>query len=133
MKSKKVDLKKISDTLQEKCPFIVFAMLTGLDEEGRLKWLENLELSVYLGSDIGNWYALEQILPVITETLPQAFCDVTLLNRVDAATRFRAAHGLCLFIRKGQEQQFYKFRHHASLDYRVMRAQQRRCGTIDND
>jgi hypothetical protein len=133
MKTKRVDLKKIADTLQERCPFIVFAMLTGLDDEGRLKWLEHPELSVYIGSDTGNWYALEQILPVITETVPQAFCDVTLLNRVDVATRYRAAHGLCLFIRKGQEQKFYQFKHHASLDYRILRAQQRRSGTLEND
>lgn len=133
MTSKKVDLKKIADTLQERCPFIIFAMLTGLDEEGRLKWLENPELSVFIGSDTGNWYALEQILPVVSETVPEAFCDVTLLNRVDAVTRFRATNGLCLFVQKGKEQQYYQFVQHASLDYRIMRAQQRRSGIIEND
>ena len=133
MKSKKVDVRKIAETLQERCPFIVFAMFTGLDDEGRLKWLENLELSVFLDSGIGNWCSLEKILPVMAAVTPGTFCDVTLLNRVDAVTRFRAAHGLCLFIRHGYEQQYRQFVQHASLDFRVMRAQQRRRGIIEND
>ena len=133
MQSKKVDLKKIADTLREQCPFIMFAMLTGLDEDGRLKWMQNPELSVFIGSDTGTWYALEQILPVVSATVPEAFCDVTLLNRVDATTRFRAIQGLCLFVQNGKEQNYRRFVEHASLDYRIMRAQQRRRGIIDND
>jgi hypothetical protein len=133
MKSKKVDLKSIADTLRERCPFIQFATLTGLDAEGRLKWLENLELSVFIGAEAGNWSALEQILPVISDAVPGAFCEVTLLNHVDAATRFRAVQGLCLFIREGGEQCYQQFARHASLDYRIMRAHQRRMGIMEND
>ena len=109
------------------------SQVPGLDDEGRLKWLENLELSVFIDADAGTWHSLEKILPVMAITAPGTFCDVTLLNRVDAVTRFRAAHGLCLFIRQGQEQQYRLFVQHASLDYRIMRAQQRRRGIIEND
>jgi hypothetical protein len=133
MKSKKVDLKKIADALRAQCPFIMFAMLTGLDDKGRLKWLENLELSVFIGTDTGTWYALERILPVITAAVPEAFCEVTLLNRVDAATRFRVIHSVCLYIQEGKEQQYNQFVRHATLDYRILRAQQRRRGIIEND
>ena len=133
MKSQKIDLRKIAETLREQCPFILFAMLNGLDEEGRLKWLGNLELSVLVGSDTGTWSALEQIIPAISAAVPDVFCDVTLLNRVDAITRFRAVHGLCLFIREGGEQHYHKFVLHANLDYRIMRAHQRRNGIIENE
>ena len=133
MKSKKVDVRKIADTLRERCPFIMFAMLTGLDDDGHVKWLTNIELSVFIGSDTGNWYALEQILPVMEASIPEAFCDVTLLNRVDPVTRYRAMQGCCLFVQEGREHHYRQFRQHASLDYRVMRAQQRRLGHIDND
>ena len=133
MKSKKVDLMKIADTLRERCPFIMFAMLSGLDEEGRLRWLQNLELAVFIGAETGTWYALEQILPIISMSVPEAFCEVTLLNRVDAATRYRAIHGLCIFIRDGKEQEYHRFAQNAHLDYRIMRAHQRRRGIIDND
>jgi len=133
MKSKKVDLKRISDALTERCPFIMFAMLTGIDQEGRQKWFGNLELSVFVGSDIGTWYALEKILPVITSTVPEFFWNVTLLNRADAFTRYRAVQGLCLFIREGREQQFQQFTKHAHLDYRILRAHLRKRGFIEND
>ncbi|MEI7898180.1 MAG: hypothetical protein WCJ26_14160 [bacterium] len=133
MKSKNVDLKKIADSLRERCPFILFAMFTGLDENGELNRKENPELSVFIGPDTGNWHALEQILPVMSKMIPGEMCDVTLLNRVDAVTRFRAANGQCLFVQEGKEQQYTKFVKHASLDYRIMRAQYRRRGIIEND
>jgi hypothetical protein len=133
MHSKKVDVQKIADSLRERCPFIMFAMLTGLDDEGQVKWLENIELSVFIGYETGSWYALEQILPIMESSVPEAFCDVTLLNRVDAVTRFRATKGCCLFIQEGKEQQYEKFVRHASLDYKILRAHQRRKGIIEND
>ncbi|MCX6306272.1 MAG: hypothetical protein NT040_15010 [Bacteroidetes bacterium] len=133
MKSKKIDLRKVADALTEQCPFIMFAMISGLEKEGRVKWLGNLELSVFICSDTGTWHALEQVLPVITAVAPEAFWQVILLNRVDPLTRLRALQGLPLFIREGNEQHYQQFVHHTHLDYRILRAHQRKTGIIDND
>ena len=133
MKSLKFNLTTITERLRDRCPFILFALITGLDEEGWLHPAENLELSVYIGSGTGTWHALEKILPVVSAMIPETFCDVTLLNHVDATTRFRAIHGVCLFIREDKEQNYSHFVQHATLDYQIMRARGRRLGIIDND
>ncbi|MDP1623908.1 MAG: hypothetical protein Q8M08_16410 [Bacteroidales bacterium] len=133
MKSKKVDVKLISDNLRERCPFILFALLTGLGDDGQAKLNEHLELSVFIGSGTATWHALEQILPVISTVVPEPCCDVTMLNRVDVLTRFRAVNGVCLFIREGREQYYRRFVQHVTLDYRVIRAQNRKLGIIEND
>ena len=123
MKPKKVDLQRIAESLQMHCPFITFAMISGLDDEGWLKPLENVELSVLIDTDTGFFYALEKILPVMTCLVPDAFCEVTLLNRVDVKTRFMASNSRCLFIRTGQEISYENFVQKACLDYRIMSAQ----------
>jgi hypothetical protein len=133
MKSQKIDLQKIADALRERCPFVVFAIVNGLDEHGRTSLCEDPELSVFIQAGTGTWRALERILPVIAATVPVAHCDVTLLNRADAKTRFRALHGLCLFVQEDYKEHYRHFVRHASLDYRIMRAQGRRIGIIDND
>lgn len=133
MKQKLVDLKRVADSLQEQCPFITFAIISGIDEEGRFNSLENVELSVLLDANTGFFYALEKILPVMTVLVPEAFCEVTLLNRVDIKTRFQASNSRCLFIRNGKEHTYRKFVQRACLDYRILRAQYRLNGTIHND
>jgi hypothetical protein len=133
MKSQKIDLQKIADALRERCPFVVFAMVTGLDEDGRTILREDPGLSVFIEDGTGTWDALKVILPVISAAVPVAHCDVTLLNRADAKTRFRAIHGLCLFVQEDYKEHYLHFVRHASLDYRIMRAQGRRMGIIDND
>jgi len=133
MKSIKIDVRMIAEQLRRRCPFIAFAMLAGPDEDGLWHNRGNLELSVFLRPGTGNWSALEQILPVMSEIVPASACDVTLLNRVDAATRLRAARGTCLFVREGKEQEYLRFVRNAELDYRIMRARGRRRGLIDND
>jgi len=133
MESIKIDLNKVSAALREQCPFVVFATISGLDKNGWVNRKENLELSVFINSGTSTWDALEKLLPVVSVAVPETHCDVTLLNRVDAATRFRAAHGFCLFTQDGKEQDFQKFARHASLDYRIMRVWQRRMGLLEND
>ena len=133
MTFQKLDLKKLSDTLTEQCPFIMFAMLNGLDANGQPEWHNNPELSVFISADTGTWHALEQILPVLKATVPDMFVDVTLLNRVDAVTRFRAIQGICLYVREDSGHNYRRFVQQAFLDYRIMRARGRSMGFIDND
>ncbi|MCX6267590.1 MAG: hypothetical protein NTW16_09570, partial [Bacteroidetes bacterium] len=133
MKSQKFELTKIADALREHCPFIVFATLPGIDEDGQVTCLEIMEVCVFIGSDTGIWDALEQILPAIAKVVKTDLCHVTFLNRVDVETRYRAVNGVCLFIREGKEHNYRQFARHAILDYRIMRAQQRRRGLIEND
>ena len=128
MKSKRIDLKIMSDILQEKCPFISFALLGGPDKNGCLCAGEKLGLSVFVEPGTGTWTAIERILPVMTLAAPGVFCEVTLLNNVDPLTRYRAMQDICLFVQEGQEQAFGEFGQRSSLDYRIMRAQQRRNG-----
>ena len=133
MKSTWIELKKVAEILQEKCPFIKFALLSGLDKYGGLDAHEKLELSVFVDSDIGTWAAIEKILPVLTIAIPDVICEVTLLNHVDPGTRNRAMQDICLFIRNGQEQVFRDFGQRSSLDYRILCAQNRRKGLIEHD
>jgi hypothetical protein len=133
MKPKLVDLKGVADSLREQCPFIMFATINGIDEEGRLSLLANVELSVLLDRSTGFFYALEKILPVMTVLVPEAFCEVTLLNRVDVKTRFEASNSRCLFIRNGKEQTYREFVQQARLDYRILRARYRLNGILNND
>ncbi len=133
MQSTNIDLNKISEVLRDQCPFIVFATICGLDETGRQNWHEKPELSVFIREDKGTWSALEQILRSLTGIIPDSSCDLTLLNKVDPATRFRAANGFCLFVQDGKYQHYRQFVQHASLDYRIMRARQRVMGIVDND
>ncbi len=133
MKTPKIDFKKISGMLRERCPFIHFAMLSGFDEEGQPVCQENRVLYAFIAVDTGSWKALEQILQVVAATLPDGFCEVTLLNRVDAAIRFRAIHGICLFVQEDKMQHYRQFVQRANLDYRIMRALGRRMGSIEND
>jgi hypothetical protein len=128
MKSTRIDLDAVSVLLQERCPFITFALLGGPDKDGCMAAGEKLELSVFLDGGIGTWTAIEKILPVMTVIVPGVFCEVTLLNNVDPATRYRAMQEICLFIQKGQEPVFNEFGKRSSLDYRIMRAHQRRTG-----
>jgi hypothetical protein len=133
MTSKKIDLKKISEVLREQCPFIVFATISCLEETGRPGRGEKPELNVFILEEKGTWSALEQILQSITPIIPDSSFDLTLLNRVDPATRLRAANGFCLYVLDGKEQYYRQFVRQASLDYRLMRARQRVRGLVDND
>jgi hypothetical protein len=122
MNSKLVDLKRVADSLREECPFIQFAIVSGIDEEGRPDLLNNVELSVLLDNNTGFCYALEKILPVITDVVPTNLCEVVLLNKVDLKTRFKASNARCLFIQKGMEQTYRAFVQQARLDFRIMKA-----------
>jgi hypothetical protein len=133
MTRNKVDLKMLSETLGKRCPFIIFALLSGLDENFQIKKRENPELCVFIDSKTGSWQALEQIFTVMASMAPEPICDVIVLNRVDGLTRHRAIQGLCLFIQEGQEQNYRLFVQRTNLDYKVMRAQWRRKGIIDNE
>jgi hypothetical protein len=128
MKPKLVDVKKVAQLLQAQCPFIAFAVINGIDAEGHVSLLENVELSVLLEKNTGFFYALEKILPAMTVFIPEAFCEVTLLNRVDVITRYKASNSQCLFIRNGNEQTYRKFIQQSRLDYRILKAQCRRKG-----
>ncbi len=133
MTSKNIDLKKIAEVLREQCPFIVFATISGMDETWRPGQGEKPELNVFILEDKGTWSALEQILHSIAPIIPDSSFDLTLLNRVDPATRLRAANGFCLFVLDGKEQYYRQFVRQASLDYRIMCARQRVRGFVDND
>jgi len=132
MKTCEFNLKKIADTLHEQCPFILFATMNGLDEAGRPGWLKNPEVSVFVTPGTGLWLALEKILPLLAGAAPGVFIDVTLLNRVDAVTRYRATQGVALFIREGSQETYANFVRQAGLDHRILRARGRRLGLIDN-
>lgn len=132
MKSRKINLPVIAELLRDRCPFIIFALLTGHGEDGLPGKPAHFELSVYIDPGTGALQALEQILPVMEAALPGLSYDMILLNRVDATTRFRAARGECLFIRENDEQSYRQFVKHAILEYRIMRARGRRLGIIDN-
>ena len=133
MKSTWIELKKVAEVLQEKCPFITFALLNGIDKDGSLNAHTKLELSVFVDSGIGTLAAIEMILPAMTSVAPGAMCEVTLLNHVDPTTRHFAMQDICLFIRNGQEQFFRDFGQRSSLDYRILCAQNRRRKLIQDD
>jgi hypothetical protein len=133
MKTGKFNLKKLAEALQERCPFILFATISGLDEAGQPGWLNDPELSIFILPGMGAWHALEKTLPVLAVTDPGVFFDVTLLNRVDVVSRFRAIHGECVFVREEAQEEYKNFMRQAGLDYRLMRARARRAGVIDND
>jgi hypothetical protein len=133
MKSRIFDLRLIADALRSRCPFIMFAMVHGVDECGRQDIPGTPELSVLLDHHPGAWNAIQRILPVLSESGMEHRLELTLLNRVDVYTRFRASQGVCLFVKEGSEQHFRNFRMQASLDHRIMRAQGRKLGIIDND
>ena len=133
MRSKRIDLQVVSETLQEKCPFITFALLGGTDKHGFLCDGEKIELSVFVIPGTVTWDAIENILRAMTPAVPGIFCEVTLLNHVDPGTRHHAMQDTCLFIQKGMEKVFYDFSQRSSLDYRIMRAQQRRNGLNGQD
>ena len=130
MKSKKIDLKKVAEELQRECPFIAFAYVGGIGENEQLIPLENLDLAVFVEKNTGISSALQKILPAMTNLVPDAFCEVILLNRADPVTRFRASKNRVLFVRDGQDQARQQFNQRASLDYRILRAQNRRRGLI---
>lgn len=133
MKSAGIELKKFADTVREQCPFVAFAIISELNEEGQVHSIENPELSVFICSGYPPWLALRQILTVLSTFNPELLCDITLLNRVDSESRIRAVNGKCLFIRKGCENHYHQFARNARLDYRIMKALQRRMGLIEND
>lgn len=130
MKRKKIDLQKIQNTLLSSCPFISFAFIDGPDCSGFIMPPGNIDLAVYLDGTIGTYLALERILPVMTHSVPEVFCEVTILNRVDPITRYNVIQKSPLFIRETRENQFTQFVRKANLDYRVLRAQYRRRGLL---
>lgn len=132
MKPGKFDLGNVADALQERCPFILFAMINGLDDHGQPGWLKNPEVSVFIDPATSCWQALEKILPVMAVASPGVFFEVTMLNRVDVETRFRATQGVCLFVRQDMLGNYTNFIRQAGLDHRIMRARGRKSGIIDN-
>ena len=126
-------MKRVADMLQAKCPFICFAFLTGPDEAGCLTTPETLELSVFVGIGTGTWTAIEKILAVTNSAVPEVYCEVTLLNHVGPATRYKAMHGKCLFIKQGEEHFFNEFGMSSNLEYRILRAQKRRRGLTNGE
>ncbi|MFZ4562661.1 MAG: hypothetical protein ACOYNU_04710 [Bacteroidales bacterium] len=133
MKPNPVELKVVTSSLYEQCPFILFAIVSGIDAEGRVNLPDHVELSVMLERNTGFCFALEKILPVLSERITGVQCEVVFLNRVDAVTRFNASNSRCLFIRSGQEQIYRRFIQQARLDYNILRAQFRLNGMIRND
>ncbi|NCA76709.1 MAG: hypothetical protein EOM90_10260 [Alphaproteobacteria bacterium] len=132
MKRKKVDLLKIQNVLLSSCPFISFAFIQGPDSSGFIMPPGNIDLAVYLDGTIGTYQALERILPVMTHSVPQVFCELTILNRVDPITRYNVLQKSPLFIREKMENQFSQFVRKTNLDYRILRAQYRRRGLLSD-
>ncbi len=130
MKRKKVDIQKIQSALLTSCPFISFAFISGPDESGFIMPPGNLDLAVYLDGSIGMCLALENILPVMNRIVPQVFCELTILNRVDPITRHEVLQKSPLFVRETGEHQYSQFVKNAELDYRILRAQYRRRGVL---
>jgi hypothetical protein len=133
MKPLQQKIKSLSDTLQEHCPFILFAMLSSQEGRENTKCVGRIELSVYIDPTTTSWLALEKILAVFNTFFPLSGFEVTLLNRVDAQTRYRSVHDPSLFIRAGMDQHHHRFVHRALLDYRLSRAHARKNGIIDNE
>jgi len=133
MKPDLVELKMVTSSLCDQCPFILFAIVSGIDAEGRVNLPVRVELSVMLERNTSFCYALETILPLLSELITGVECEVVFLNRVDAVTRFNASNSRCLFIRSGQEQIYRRFIQQARLDYNILRARFRLNGMIQND
>ncbi len=133
MKVRLVDLKRVADSLQVQCPFITFAMIEGIDEKGQHISPGNLELFVMLENNTGFFLALEKILQAMAIMVPGELCEVTILNRVDVTTCFKASNARCLFVRCEKEQIFRQFLQRACLDYRILKAQHRLNSVRRND
>ncbi|MCK9220073.1 MAG: hypothetical protein PHF97_11430 [Bacteroidales bacterium] len=130
MKSKTIDFKKLASDLEDLCPFIYFAVLTGMEPEDQIGGMIFPELMVFVEPEMGSCDALEHIFPVLVEIVSDVFCDVTLLNRVDPVSRFKATNGNLLFIREGREATYRRFVERAKLDYKIYRALLRKQGLI---
>jgi len=133
MKVSLVDVKRVADSLQAQCPFITFAMIDGIDEQGQHILPGNLELFVMLENNTGLFLALEKILQAMAMMVPGVLCDVTILNRVDVTTCFKASNARCLFVRYEKEQMFRQFVQRACLDYRILNARRRLNSARRND
>lgn len=119
MKRKKVDTGRLAFEIQEKCPFVLFAVLTGFDSENQLPVEKNLEISIYLDPGTLFIVGLEKVLPVVVKAVPDFFCEIIIINQIDIDSRFKAACGHPFFIRAGNEALYKRFVSRAVFDYRV--------------
>ncbi|MFZ4521229.1 MAG: hypothetical protein ACOYNC_05960 [Bacteroidales bacterium] len=133
MNAKMVKLAHVANLLCKDCPFVLFAWFSILENNDRKNGQSNLNLSVYISADAGFLVSIERIFRVFKASFPDSACDVTLLNHADAATRYKAVHGACMFSRAGCASEYRQFVRQAHLDYRILRAHQRRRGLIEND
>jgi hypothetical protein len=130
MKERRMDPDKLRGVLMAGCPNIAFAMFNGINRNGVPGTGMSFELAVYLSPDPGMFAALELILPLVEENSPSGvFCELTLLNRVNALSTMEIAEtGNCLFIRPGYETVYNDFLVQSKLNSRIIRAHLRRRG-----
>jgi hypothetical protein len=114
--------------LAEKCPFIDFAFIGGMDSDGSPVPGGAVEIFVFTAPETRTLDALELTLPLLDHLLPGIPVDLIVMNNVDPGTRHRAMQETCLFVRPGRETIFDEFRNRSDLDYRLLRAQMRRKG-----
>jgi hypothetical protein len=128
MKIREIDLGQLRIALSDRCPFISYAWLQGIDESGFITAHEDIGLFVFSDGSLSTNTLIKRTLEAVIALLPPAYGGPVLLNRMDPISKFDATRDQPFFIRAGQEENCIQFLKRVDLDYRVACAHCRRKG-----
>ncbi len=94
----KFDIDKLSDSLSEKCPEVVFALLHGSAQNGFVEKSSDIDIAVYTNGK-ANFSLYQRLYDTVASVVPQAEGDIGILNNAEAVYRFEALKGKLLFSR----------------------------------
>jgi predicted nucleotidyltransferase len=92
------DAKRLGETLRERCPTVAFALLHGSASSGVVRAGSDVDVAVYLSRPVSVQLLLE-VMAAVAQVVPEAECDVGVLNDADPVFRFEALRGQLLFSR----------------------------------
>jgi len=100
-------INKLANHLKQTVPEINFAFIFGSSSEGSIKKYSDVDIAVYLNTEI----TVELILKIITavETITGANCDLNILNTASEILRFEVLKGKLLFVRNSSIDNYAKF------------------------
>jgi len=94
----KIDIKKLSQSIQEKCPEIVFAFIHGSAKEGIVNPGSDVDIAVYIDGKI-SFDIITKVYDAVMDVIKNAEPDIGILNNADPIYRFEALNGSLLLSR----------------------------------
>ena len=110
----KFEIDKLSDSIKQQCPEVVFAILHGSAQKGIVKEGSDIDIAIYINGKV-SLELYQRVYGIVNSVVPDSEPDIGILNNAEPIYRFETLKGKLLFSRN--ENKFLDFYSLACREY----------------